>query len=173
VEAIDRTLSVGFFVGYNCRVDRERRLICKAGLALGAVTVLPACGNGATMTEMCGTGALAVGTSADIAVNSALNVPTTEAPLGHSIFVCRDADGYYAFDAGCTHFGCDVSARDTSDLKQGFACACHGATYDANAQNPTSPAPLPLKHYLVCGQASGTLLVDLGVEVDPKVRFKP
>ena len=31
VAAIDRTLSLGVVVGYNGRVDRDRRLICKAG----------------------------------------------------------------------------------------------------------------------------------------------
>jgi cytochrome b6-f complex iron-sulfur subunit len=153
-------------------VDRERRLICKAGLALGAVTVLPACGNGTTMTEMCSASALGVGNAANIPMDSALNVPTGQAK-GMSIFVCRDADGYYALDAGCTHFGCDVALKSAADLKQGFACPCHGATYDANGLMPTSPAPGPLTHYLVCGEPSGALVVDLATEVDPKVRFKP
>jgi len=140
---------------------------------LGAASLLPACGNSTNMTEMCGSTALAVGKASDIPANGAINVPTSQAPLGHSIFVCHDGDGYYAFDAGCTHFGCDVGLKDAADLKQGFACPCHGATYDANGQNPTTPAPLPLKHYAVCGQASGTIVVDLGLEVDAKVRFKP
>ena len=172
METIDRTLSIGVVVSYNRRVDRERRLICKAGLALGAVSVLPACGNSTTMTEMCSTNALGVGNAADIPMDSALNVPTGQAK-GMSIFVCHDGDGYYAVDAGCTHLGCDVALKSAADLKQGFACPCHGATYDANGANPTSPAPSPLTHYLVCGEPSGTLVVDLTSEVDAKTRFKP
>ena len=91
-----------------------------------------------------------------------------------NVFVCHDADGYYAVDAGCTHLGCDVALKAGGDLKQWFACPCHGATYDANGQNPTTPAPLPLKHYALCVQPSGTLLVDVTeAGVDPKVRLKP
>jgi thiosulfate dehydrogenase (quinone) large subunit len=154
-------------------VDRDRRLICKASLALGAVSVLPACGNGTKVTAMCATAALGVGNAADIPANSAVNVPTGQAPLGMSLWICHDADGFYAFDAGCTHLQCDVMLTNASDLKQGFQCPCHGATYDANGQHPTGLAPLPLKHYLVCGEPSGSLVVDLDMEVDPTVRFKP
>jgi len=172
VETIDWALSIGVIVSYNRRVDRERRLICKAGLALGAVTILPACGNGTTMTEMCSTNALGVGNAADIPVDTAVNIPTGQAK-GMSIFICHDAGGFYAVDAGCTHLGCDVGLKNAADLKQGFACPCHGATYDANGLMPTSPAPGPLTHYLVCGEPSGALVVDISAEVDPKTRFKP
>lgn len=154
-------------------MDRERRLICKAGLALGAAAALPACGSSQKNTADCGSGSLGVGNAADVAMNGAKNVPTSQAPLGSSIFICRDADGYYALDAGCTHLGCDVALANATDLTQGFACPCHGATYDANGEKPTSPAPSPLTHFLVCGEPSGALLVDLGTVVDAKVRFKP
>jgi Rieske Fe-S protein len=154
-------------------VDRDRRLICKATLALGAASVLPACGNGSTALPDCGTGSLGVGNAADVPLDGAVNIPTTQAPLGSSIFICHDADGFYAVDAGCTHLGCDVALKASGDLKQGFACPCHGATYDANGLNPTSPAPAALTHFLVCGQPSGALIVDLGTAVEAKVRFKP
>jgi Rieske Fe-S protein len=151
-------------------VDRDRRLICKATLALGAASVLPACGNGSSMTEVCSTNATAVGNTADLAVNDAVMHPTPTT----NVFVCRDANGYYAVDAGCTHLGCDVALKTAGDLKQGFACPCHGATYDAEGLNPTTPAPSPLKHYALCVQPSGTLLVDVTeMGVDPKVRLKP
>jgi len=150
-------------------VDRDRRLICKATLALGAASVLPACGS-SEMPFVCSTGATAAGNTADIAVNNAVMHPTPTT----NVFICRDEDGYYAVDAGCTHLGCDVALKASGDLKQGFACPCHGATYDANGQNPTSPAPMPLKHYGLCAQPSGTLLVDVTeAGVDPKVRLKP
>ena len=157
-------------MSYTRRVDRDRRLICKATLALGAASVLPACGNGSTMTEQCSAGATAVGNSADVAMNDAVMHPTPTT----NVFVCRDANGYYAVDAGCTHLGCDVALKAGGDLKQGFSCPCHGATYDAEGLNPTAPAPKPLKHYALCVQPSGTLLVDVTeAGVDPKVRLKP
>lgn len=158
---------------YNRRVDRERRLICKASLALGVATVLPACGNGSSMTEMCSSGAIGVGNAADVPMDSAVNIPTGLAKVGMSVFICHDANGFYAVDAGCTHLGCDVALTSASDLKQGFSCPCHGATYDANGLKPTSPAPAPLTHYLVCGLPSGALVVDVNTTVEPTVRFKP
>jgi len=154
-------------------VDRDRRLICKASLALGVATVLPACGNGSSMNEMCSSGAIGVGNAADIPTDTAVNIPTGAAKVGMSIFICHDADGFYAVDAGCTHLGCDVGLKSASDLKQGFSCPCHGATYDANGLMPTSPAPSPLTHYLVCGLPSGALVVDVSTTVEPTVRFKP
>ncbi len=139
-------------------------------MALGAASVLPACGNGSTATETCSAGAVAVGNMADVAVNDAVMHPTPTT----NVFICRDADGYYAVDAGCTHLGCDVQLATAGNLKAGFSCPCHGATYDPNGLNPTSPAPTPLKHYALCVEASGTLLVDVTeTGVDPKVRLKP
>jgi cytochrome b6-f complex iron-sulfur subunit len=154
-------------------VDRDRRLICKATLALGAVTVLPACGSSGTKVEaMCATSSIGAGDAANVPVDGAVNVPTSQAK-GMSIFICHDSAGYYALDAGCTHLGCDVALADAGDLKKGFACPCHGSTFDADGLHPTGLAPTPLTHYLVCGEPSGALVVDLGMEVDPKVRFKP
>ena len=154
-------------------MNRDRRLICKASLALGVASVLPACGGSSTMAATCSANSLGVGNAADIPVDTAVNVLTGAAKVGMSIFICHDADGFYAVDAGCTHLGCDVALKSATDLKQGFACPCHGATYDANGLLPTSPAPAPLTHYLVCGEPSGALVVDVTAAVDPKTRFKP
>ncbi len=153
-------------------MDRDRRRICQAGLALGASCALPACGSSAKTTEMCGATAVGIGNTADVALNDVKQVPTSVA-LGDSLLLCHDAGGYYAMDAGCTHLGCDVMPAAPGDLKQGFRCMCHGATYDANGQHPTAPAPSPLKHYLVCSEPSGALIVDTAVEVDPTVRMRP
>jgi cytochrome b6-f complex iron-sulfur subunit len=144
-------------------------------LALGAVTILPACGNKNNNGAMCSASGstIGVGTETDIPLNTAVNFPTAEAQVGMSIFICHDANGFFAVDAGCTHLGCDVALKDPTNLTQGFACPCHGATYDANGENPTSPAPAPLTHYEVCAEQSGALVVDLSSKVDPKTRFKP
>jgi cytochrome b6-f complex iron-sulfur subunit len=152
-------------------VDRDRRRICQAGLALGAASVLPACGNAAAPFVCNSANSVAVGNVADVALDGAVMHQTPDTRL----FVCRDKDGYYAVDAGCTHLGCDVAAKNSVDIRQGFACPCHGATYDGNGLNPTAPAPSPLVHYYLCVQPSGTLLADLtpNLFADAKVRLKP
>jgi thiosulfate dehydrogenase [quinone] large subunit len=156
--------------------DQLRRRFCQAGLALGAVAILPACGGSAKSSAIisgdggvCGTNTVAVGNVSDVAVNDAIlrQTPTTD------VFICHDAAGFYAVDAGCTHFGCDVGLKAAKDLTQGFLCPCHGATYDAQGENPTTPAPSPLPHYSLCLEDSGTLVVDLDVNVDASFRLKP
>lgn len=55
----------------------------------------------------------------------------------------------------CTHLGCTVNMVET-----GYACPCHGSTYDQFGRNTGGPAPLPLVFFQVYKGASGDLLVD-------------
>ncbi|MGA8165239.1 MAG: Rieske 2Fe-2S domain-containing protein [Waddliaceae bacterium] len=55
----------------------------------------------------------------------------------------------------CTHLGCIVSMVET-----GYACPCHGSTYDRYGRNTGGPAPSPLVFFQVYKGASGDLLVD-------------
>lgn len=57
--------------------------------------------------------------------------------------------------AVCTHLGCTVNMSDT-----GYACPCHGSTYDRYGRNTGGPAPRPLVYFLVSLAASGDLIVD-------------
>lgn len=57
--------------------------------------------------------------------------------------------------AVCTHLGCTVNMVDT-----GYACPCHGSTYDRHGLNTGGPAPLPLVYYQVFKGASGEIMVD-------------
>lgn len=57
--------------------------------------------------------------------------------------------------AVCTHLGCTVNAVET-----GYACPCHGSTYDKHGRNTGGPAPLPLVYFHVYQGASGDILVD-------------
>jgi cytochrome b6-f complex iron-sulfur subunit len=57
--------------------------------------------------------------------------------------------------AVCTHLGCTVNAVET-----GYACPCHGSTYDLIGLNTGGPAPKPLVFFQVFKGASGELLVD-------------
>ena len=143
-------------------MDRTRRTLCQAGLALGCAAALPACGGSSNSNNggSCDESDLAVGLASSIALNDAVKVLTAQAN-GTGVFVCHDAGGYYAVDAGCTHVDCDVALKAPGDLSQGFLCPCHGATYDANGLNPTTPAPLPLPHYELCLQSSGELVCNV------------
>jgi len=55
----------------------------------------------------------------------------------------------------CTHLGCIVNMVDT-----GYACPCHGSTYDRYGRNTGGPAPTPLVFFQIYKGASGDLLVD-------------
>lgn len=57
--------------------------------------------------------------------------------------------------AVCTHLGCTVNMVET-----GYACPCHGSTYDKYGENTGGPAPTPLVYFQVYKGASGDLLVD-------------
>ncbi len=153
--------------------DRLRRRLCQAGLVLGASALLPACGGAAKGGDSAGgscsdNNTVAVGSVDDVPLDGAVmhTTPTT------NLFVCHDAQGFYAVDSGCTHLGCDVALKASGDLKQGFLCPCHGATYDAQGENPTTPAESALPHYALCMQESGTLVVDLLTVVDAGTRLK-
>ncbi|MBB64392.1 MAG: cytochrome B6 [Waddliaceae bacterium] len=57
--------------------------------------------------------------------------------------------------AVCTHLGCTVNAVET-----GYACPCHGSTYDLVGDNVSGPAPRPLVFFQAYKGASGEILVD-------------
>lgn len=65
--------------------------------------------------------------------------------------------------AVCTHLGCTVNAVET-----GYACPCHGSTYDLVGRNTGGPAPKPLVFFSIFTGASGELMVDKGkTSLDP------
>jgi len=55
----------------------------------------------------------------------------------------------------CTHLGCTVNMVET-----GYACPCHGSTYDQYGRNTGGPAPLPLVFFDVYKGASGEIMVN-------------
>lgn len=57
--------------------------------------------------------------------------------------------------AVCTHLGCTVNAVPT-----GYACPCHGSTYDCHGRNTGGPAPLPLVYFELSKAASGDIMAD-------------
>lgn len=71
------------------------------------------------------------------------------------VFVETLAGSVRVQTAVCTHLGCTVNMVDT-----GYACPCHGSTYDRHGRNTGGPAPLPLVYFQVFRGASGDLMVD-------------
>jgi cytochrome b6-f complex iron-sulfur subunit len=71
------------------------------------------------------------------------------------VFIETEAEKVRVQTAVCTHLGCTVNMVDT-----GYACPCHGSTYDRYGRNTGGPAPLPLVYFLVSKGASGELIVD-------------
>lgn len=57
--------------------------------------------------------------------------------------------------AVCTHLGCTVNLAET-----GYACPCHGSTYDSYGRVTGGPAPKDLVFFRIYKGASGDLLVD-------------
>lgn len=71
------------------------------------------------------------------------------------VFVESKAGKVRVQTAVCTHLGCTVNAVET-----GYACPCHGSTYDRWGRVTGGPAPRDLVFYKVYKGASGDLLVD-------------
>lgn len=71
------------------------------------------------------------------------------------VFIETNAGRVRVQTAVCTHLGCTVNLAET-----GYACPCHGSTYDAHGKNTGGPAPLPLVYYHVFKGASGDIMVD-------------
>lgn len=71
------------------------------------------------------------------------------------VFIETQAGKVRVQTAVCTHLGCTVNLSET-----GYACPCHGSTYDSHGRNTGGPAPLPLVYFHVFKGASGDIMVD-------------
>src|ERR1700722_4542600 len=71
------------------------------------------------------------------------------------VFIETEAGKVRVQTAVCTHLGCTVNMVPT-----GYACPCHGSTYDRHGKNTGGPAPRPLVYFLCSKAASGDVIVD-------------
>lgn len=108
----------------------------------GAATVYPAVmylwpaarGGGADSVEVNGAKSLKPGQAQMLQVG------------GKAVVVVRDAQGFKAFSAICTHLGCLV--KWNGEKKQ-FQCPCHAGVFDENGSVVSGPVPAPLPQYSV------------------------
>ena len=103
-----------------------------------------------------------VGRPGDFPSGSATLVPERR------VFVFNTERGFYVVSAVCTHLSCNVAHEDG----KGFACPCHGSTFDENGRVRTGPAAWPLPHYALSLSRRGELVVDTRRQVGADVRLK-
>ncbi len=65
---------------------------------------------------------------------------------GATVFVVHDGKKIRAFDAKCTHLGCNVNWRSDNE---DFFCPCHTASFARDGSVTAKPATTPLVEYAV------------------------
>ncbi len=78
------------------------------------------------------------------------------------VYVIRDAKGFGAISARCTHLGCATNVMDW-----GFACPCHGSKFDSGGNVLVGPATAPLPWFRLSLAPDGILVLDVREQVEP------
>jgi Rieske Fe-S protein len=86
----------------------------------------------------------------------------------HRVFVFRGPEGFHAISTVCTHLGCNVRHEEG----RGFACPCHGSTFDESGKVTRGPAAWPLPRYAMSLSRRGELVVDTRRTVGPDFRLE-
>ena len=73
------------------------------------------------------------------------------------IFVVREAQGFYALGATCTHLGCLTAWKPELGI---IACPCHGSKFRMDGTKIEGPAPKPLPWLRMWLSDEGDLMVD-------------
>ena len=104
-------------------------------------------------------GPVEIGMPDEYAVGSLTQIENARAYLG------RDAQGFYAIVAICTHLGC-TPRLDGNE----FACPCHGSRFARDGRVLSAPATRALDRAFVGRNVNGKLLVDCSRRVDADYR---
>jgi cytochrome b6-f complex iron-sulfur subunit len=83
----------------------------------------------------------------------------------NGIYVIRDAAGFYALSATCTHLGCVTGWNPELGM---IACPCHGSKFRKDGTKIEGPAPRPLPWLRMWINDEGNLMVDRGTTVAAK-----
>ena len=73
------------------------------------------------------------------------------------IFVVREAQGFFALSAVCTHLGCLTAWKPELGI---VACPCHGSKFNRDGTKIAGPAPRPLPRLRMWLSDDGDLMVD-------------
>ncbi|MBI4717470.1 MAG: Rieske (2Fe-2S) protein [Planctomycetes bacterium] len=88
------------------------------------------------------------GTAENVEVPEAGSMPPGQSRMvqvgGKAVIVVRDASGFRAYSAACTHLGCLVK-WDAAHRQ--FLCPCHAGVFDDKGAVVSGPAPAPLPPY--------------------------
>ena len=76
------------------------------------------------------------------------------------VWIIREADGFYALFAKCTHLGCTPRWLK---VEEKFKCPCHGSGFRKTGINFEGPAPRPLERFRIAVAEDGQLVVDKSV----------
>jgi len=76
------------------------------------------------------------------------------------VWIIREADGFYALFAKCTHLGCTPRWLK---VEEKFKCPCHGSGFRKTGINFEGPAPRPLERFRIFLAEDGQLVVDKSV----------
>lgn len=143
-----------------------RRTVVRAGVAGGAAALvgLPVlqAGCGDEGAKPLPGGPIAAGDADDVAMGS------VQAVRGENAFIARDARGFYAMTAVCTHAACRVIAPALTDAV--MICPCHGSMFNRNGAVTRGPASAALQHYQVDVGADGQLTIRGDIPVAADVR---
>jgi cytochrome b6-f complex iron-sulfur subunit len=77
------------------------------------------------------------------------------------VWVVREADGFYALIAVCTHLGCSPNWLPAENK---FKCPCHGSGFYRTGVNFEGPAPRPLERARIVLSDDGQILIDKSVK---------
>ncbi len=78
----------------------------------------------------------------------------------YRVWIIREADGFYALLAICTHLGCTPRWLEVENK---FKCPCHGSGYHKSGVNFEGPAPRPLERLKITLADDGQILIDRNV----------
>jgi cytochrome b6-f complex iron-sulfur subunit len=78
---------------------------------------------------------------------------------GRGVEIVRERDGIHAISLVCTHLGCLIKGVD-NDPDVGYACPCHGSTFNMKGEVLGGPAPKALPWYEMYVDHTGALVVD-------------
>ena len=76
------------------------------------------------------------------------------------VWIVREADGFYAILAKCTHLGCTPVWIEAENK---FKCPCHGSGFTREAINYEGPAPRPMERVKIALAEDGQLLIDTSI----------